>query len=113
MNAGTIVGHITQPNGSPISGAEIWFAGNNETEEKAVGKIGSTRTFAVKTDSRGYFQLPFVYCETAINKVCGIGGELKVSVGRQKGVRKNSDNRFQVNGYLINEILKTEASPLR
>ncbi len=99
MNAGTIVGHITRPNGSPISDAEIWIGETVNAQEKT----------SARTDSRGYFQLPLVNCEADINTVFSTGGKLTVSVGTQKGIRKNSADGFQVTGYLISEILNSEA----
>ena len=106
MNAGKIVGYITHPNGSPISGAEIWISRTGESGGKAETKP------AAKTDSRGYFQLTFADGDADIAEV---GGKLSVSVGARKGGRKNSEskvateNRFRVTGYLITETLKPDA----
>ena len=106
MNAGTIVGYITRPNGSPISGAEIWISQKGELGSEAKTKP------AAKTDSRGYFQLTFADSDADIAEV---GGKLNVSVGARKGGRKNSkekaaaENRFRVTGYLITETLNPNA----
>lgn len=106
MNAGKIVGYITRPNGSPISGAEIWISQKGESGGKAKTKLSA------KTDSRGYFQLTFADSDADIAEV---GGKLNVSVSARKSRRKNSkekvvaENRFQVKGYLITETLKPDA----
>lgn len=102
MNAGTIVGYITQPNGSPISGAEIWICEAADANETAQNP-------SARTDSRGYFQLPLVSGEADINQVFGSAGNLQVSIGKQNNVWKNAKNNFQVTGYLINEVLEPEA----
>lgn len=104
MNAGTIVGYVTQPNGSPVSGAEIWISPSGEFSREAESK------FAARTDARGYFQLNFK--GAGIAEVAGIGGSLNVSVGADKGARtdsKNGGSRYRVTGYLINETLKPDA----
>ena len=107
MNAqGTIVGYITRPNGSPISGADIWISQS--------GEFGSEREDkpVARTDSRGYFQLTFA---DGAADIAGVGGKLNISVAANKGGRKNSkdkiaaEKRFQVKGYLITETLKPDA----
>lgn len=102
MNASTIVGYITQPNGNPISGAEIWIC-------EAAEASGTQKSASARTDSRGYFQLPLVSGEADISEVFGGTGNLKVSVGKRKDIRQNAKNNFQVSGYLINEVLEPEA----
>jgi len=99
MNAGTIVGYITQLNGNPISGAEIRIC---ETSD-AKGKTSAIKSQnpSVRTDSRGYFQLPLVACEADIKNIFGIGGILQVSFGKQKNIQKIAENCFQLTGYLI------------
>lgn len=111
MNAGTIVGYVTQPNGSPISGADIWISQAGEFGSKAeimtAGDDGATENPAAKTDSRGYFQLPFAGCETDAAENFGISGKLNISVSLRKGGQANSkgsvasETGFQVKGYLI------------
>ena len=102
MNAGTIVGYVTRPNGSPISGAEIWISRTGELSGEAEMKP------AAKTDSRGYFQLTL---SDGAADIAEIGGKLNVSVSANKGGRANSkgsvadESRFEVTGYLIKERL--------
>ena len=100
MSAGTIVGYVTRRDGSPISGAKIWIAGEAGSEAKVKP--------AAKTDSRGYFQLTFA---DGAADIAEVSGKLSVSVGAGKGVRANSkgvvadESRFEVTGYLIKERL--------
>lgn len=102
MSAGTIVGYVTKPNGSPISGAEIWISRTGEFGSDAEKKS------AAKTDSRGYFQL---HLSGGAADIAEVGGKLNVSVGVNKGGRTNSKGcvadecRFEVTGYLIKERL--------
>lgn len=102
MNANTIVGYITRPNGSPISGAEVWIGETADTR-------GRAKSASVRTDARGYFQLSLAACEPAAGGIFGSGESLKVSVGRRAGIRKNAESGFQVTGYLISETLDPEA----
>ncbi len=109
MSAGTIIGYVTRPNGSPISGAEIWIS--------RAGEFGSEPEVkpAAKTDSRGYFQLSFAAGGADVAEAVGIGGNLNISVGAQKGGRTNSkagnasESRFELTGYLIRETLEPNA----
>ena len=95
MNAGTIVGYITQPNGSPISGAEIWIC---ETTDAKNG----TKNPSARTDSRGYFQLAIADCGVDIGEI--FGGKVNVVIGK----RKRAEKRFQLKGYLISETLRAD-----
>ncbi len=103
MSAGTIIGYVTRPNGSPISDAEIWISRTGEYGSEAEMKPAAT------TDSRGYFQLNL--SDGAAADIAEVGGKLNVSVGGSKGGRTNSkeivadESRFEVTGYLIKERL--------
>ena len=101
MNARTIVGYVTRPNGSPISGAEIWISQTGEFGSQAKTKP------AAKTDSRGYFQLTFA--DGGTDNIAEVSGKLNVSVDTRKDARTDSEDkvaaedRFQVTGYLISK----------
>lgn len=106
MNAGTIVGYVTRPNGSPVSGAEIRIA---RTEE--CGDQGECKPSA-KTDSRGYFQLAFTVNGADLT---ADGGKLNISVNAQEHSRENdrtdlaSESRWQVKGYVVKETAELNA----
>ncbi len=111
MNAGFIVGYVTQPNGNPISDAEIWFGASNETnavnEAEEFG-INVSRQPVVKTNSRGYFQLPIFCFGANISKIVGANGRLNIFVNSPNDAPVNSvserfDKNFQVTGYLVKD----------
>lgn len=106
MNAGLIVGYITQPNGMPIGGAEVWISAIEDVRGNVPFDENSPRETLAKTNARGYFQLPFAFGGANVAEIFGGGGRLNIAFGTPRGARKNSggetdDKNFRVTGYLV------------
>lgn len=112
MNAGLIVGYVTQPNGMPIGDAEIWITAIKDTQANAVDENAARRP-AAKTDSRGYFQLPFVCFGGNVAEIFCTDGRLNMVVNSPSGAPENSaalsSKNFQVTGYLVKDAAEAKA----
>lgn len=113
MNAGLIVGYVTQPNGMPVGDAEIWISAIQNTQANAVDNENTPRRPAAKTDSRGYFQLPFVCFGGDVAEIFCTGGKLNIVVGSPNDKPEDSaalsGKNFQVTGYLVKDSAEANA----
>ncbi len=104
MNAKLIVGYVTQPNGIPVSNAEIWISATNESPADAIENRSAPRRPAAKTNSRGYFQMPIVGFGAHVGDIFGDGGRLNIVVGApDKSADASCSENFQLTGYLVGE----------